>query len=36
MKRNKAYKQNEFDNMGEDSFSMNEIQNASMSLVNSD
>lgn len=36
LKKNQAYKQNEFENMGEESFSMNEMQNASMSVVNSD
>jgi len=36
MKKNQGYKQNEFENPGEESFSMNEMQNASMSLVNSD
>ncbi len=38
LKKNQVYKQKEFENMGmgEESFSMNEIQNASLSIVNSD
>lgn len=35
-RKNQSYKQNELENMAEESFSMNDMQNGSMSIANSD